>query len=238
MDNSDSEDQQSVVQVSENTEHMEGRSFTLRAVISGLLIGILVNLSNTYYGLRIGAGSSMSMVSGLLGYVGLKSFSGYTTLPFSPAENVLVISVATATGCMPVTAGFIGIVPALEYLIGPDEHGPLRVQFGNLVLWSIGICFFGIIFASLFREHFIEREKLPWPGARATAQLINTLHRRPQKSRTGSGNIFSDQESNREGHNSSSGEGCEPLLAQTNNIDWKDGLRSLLRGTIASAIIV
>jgi hypothetical protein len=54
---------------------MDDRSFTLRAIISGLLIGALVNLSNTYYGLRAGAASQMSMVSGLLGFVGFKLFS-------------------------------------------------------------------------------------------------------------------------------------------------------------------
>jgi hypothetical protein len=85
---------------------------------------VLVNLSTSYYGLRIGAGSQMSMVSGLWGFVGFKLFSKHTAVRFSAAENVLVISVATATGCMPVTAGFVGIIPALEYLIGPEENGP------------------------------------------------------------------------------------------------------------------
>jgi uncharacterized oligopeptide transporter (OPT) family protein len=70
---------------------------------------------------------------------------------------------------MPLTARFTGIIPALEYLKGPDENGLLRESFANLVLWLIGLCFFGIIFAALLREHFIEREQLPWPAASATA---------------------------------------------------------------------
>lgn len=83
---------------------MESRSLTLRAVASGHLIGLLVNISNTYDGLRVGAGSQMSMVSGLLGYAGFKVFSRYTTRRLLPTENVLLISVATASGCMPLTA--------------------------------------------------------------------------------------------------------------------------------------
>ena len=239
IDNSGSEVEQSIVQASEINDDMKGRSFTLRALIAGLLIGVLINLSNTYYGLRIGAGSSMSMVSGLLGYVGFNLFSKHTTVRFTPAENVLIVSVATATGLMPLTAGFIGIIPALEYLISPDENGPLRVDFGNLVIWSIGLCFFGIVFASLFREHFVEREKLPWPGATATAQIINTLHRRPQKPPTASPDILpSGLGSNRENYSSFNGEEQQGLLVRGNEIDWKAGLDSLLRGTIASAIIV
>lgn len=46
------------------------------------------------------------MVSGLLGYVDFKLFSKYTPTQFSRAENVLLISVATATGFMPLTAVF------------------------------------------------------------------------------------------------------------------------------------
>ena len=72
------------------------------------------------------------MVSGFLGYVGFKMLSNYMTIQFTSAINVLLISVATAAGCMPLTAGFIGIIPPFEYLIGPDENGPLRTEFPNL----------------------------------------------------------------------------------------------------------
>jgi uncharacterized oligopeptide transporter (OPT) family protein len=126
--------------------------FSLRAVAAGLFVGVLVNLSNTYYGLRIGVASQMSMVSTLLGFIGFKLISRYLTAPLTPAENVLLLSVSMATGCMPVTAGFVGIIPALEYLIGPEENGPLRLSFDSLIFWSIGLSFFGLIFAAAFRE--------------------------------------------------------------------------------------
>lgn len=240
MNNSDSEVQQSIVQAGEENDGAMDRSFTLRALISGLLIGVLVNLSNTYYGLRIGAGSQMSMVSGLLGYIGFKLFSRYTVIRFTAAENVLIISVATATGCMPVTAGFVGIIPALEYLIGPEENGPLRIDWEKLVLWSMGLCFFGLVFASLFREHFVVREKLPWPGPKATAHLINTLHHMPQKSPTTSDGIVSSSlatDATREEYNGSIVEE-QPLLAHGNDIEWKLGMNRLLQGATMSGILV
>lgn len=241
MDNGDSEVQQSIVQAGEENDDVMHRSFTLRALISGLFIGVFVNLSNTYYGLRIGAGSQMSMVSGLLGYIGFKLFSGYRAIRFTAAENVLIISVATAAGCMPVTAGFVGIIPALEYLIGPEENGPLSLDWENLVLWSMGLCFFGLIFASLLREHFIVREKLPWPGPKATAHLINTLHHMPHKSSTIFGGILSSslaEEATREGYNGSTVEEQQPLIAQGNDIEWKLGMNRLLQGATVSGIIV
>lgn len=128
VDNVDSEVQQSTIQA--NEEHDEGmdRNFTLRALVSGLFIDVLVNLWNIYYGLRIGVGSQMFMISGLLRYIELKMFSRYTATRYTTAENVLIISVATATECMPVTAGFVEIIPVFEYLIGPEENGPLHID--------------------------------------------------------------------------------------------------------------
>lgn len=216
------------------------RSFTLRALISGLIIGLLVNLSNTYYGLQTGVSNQMPMVSGLLGYVGFKLFSRYTTMQFSAPENVLIISVATATGCMPVTAGFTGVVPALEYVIGPEENGPLRIGWGILVLWSSGLCFFGLIFASLLREHFIVREKLPWPGPRATAHLINTLHHKSQKPTT----VYRDSlDSNLAVETASNPQDDstveeQPLLVKDDQTEWKARMRALLRGATVSGVLV
>jgi uncharacterized oligopeptide transporter (OPT) family protein len=157
------------------------RSFTVRAVAAGLLIGILINLSNTYYGLQAGSSSQMAMVSTLLGYGGFRAFQKCLKTPLSAAENVLITNVATATGCMPVTAGFTGTIPAPEYVIGSAENGPIRLSSTKLVVWSIGLCFFGLIFASLLRESLIVREKLPWPGPTATSFLIKPLHGRPNK---------------------------------------------------------
>ncbi|KAH7179158.1 uncharacterized protein B0J16DRAFT_386985 [Fusarium flagelliforme] len=194
------------------------RSFTLRVVLVGALVGVLVNLSN-YYGLRVGFASHMLTVLGLLGFAGFIVFSRWTSYPLSAEENVLIISVATATRAMPVTAGLIGIIPALEYLIGPTENGPLTLNWHDLILWSIGLCLFGLIFASWVRPYFIDREDLPWPGARVTAQLVKSLHLllpddmvRP--SDTASTLILEEEESDHEHQNSTRME-VQPLLGST-----------------------
>ncbi|PVH72143.1 hypothetical protein DL98DRAFT_596317 [Cadophora sp. DSE1049] len=206
---------------------MLGGNFTLRAIIAGLLIGLLVNLTNTYYGLRVGAGGRMSMVSGLLGYVGFKLISRCTHRPLTPEENVLLISVSTAAGCMPLTAGFIGIIPALEYLIGPDENGPLARGFLDLVMWSLGVAFFCIVFAALLREQFVEKEELPWPGARETAKLVETLHHEPKMA----------EEVDEDETNGLHDIEPEALLVHGHEVDWGSAMSSLLRGAIASGII-
>jgi uncharacterized oligopeptide transporter (OPT) family protein len=152
------------------------RSFSIRAIIVGLLIGILVNLSNTYYGLIAGSSQQMPIVSALLGYLIFKPLAKAGFRPLSRAENVLIVSTATATGCMPVTAGFAELIPALEYILEPADGGPLRLSWADMILWSLGLCFFGIIFAALLRERLVIPQDMPWPGATASSNVIKSLH--------------------------------------------------------------
>ncbi|KAH7112841.1 hypothetical protein B0J11DRAFT_542065 [Dendryphion nanum] len=45
------------------------------------------------------------------------------------------------------------------------------------MVWSLGVSYFGIMFATILRRHLVERDsKSLWPGASATAHLINALH--------------------------------------------------------------
>jgi uncharacterized oligopeptide transporter (OPT) family protein len=150
--------------------------FSLRALVLGLALGILVNLSNTYYGLQAGISSQMSMITGLLGYLTIKSLKRFSISPLSLGENVLIISAATATGCMPVTAGFTGVIPALEFVLGPEDGGHLHFTIVQLLLWSLGLAFFGIAFAAWLRKRFVEKGEWPWPGPKAAARLVLALH--------------------------------------------------------------
>ena len=179
------------------------------------------------------------MVSGLLDYIVFKISSRFTTTQFSAPENVSIISVATATGCMPVTAGFTGVIPALEYIIGSEENGPFRIGWGNLVLWSFGLCFFGLMFASLLRDYFIVREKLPWPGPRATAHLINTLHHKSQKLITVHDSLDSNLTVDTTSHSQDGATFEEqPLPSKENQTEWKARMETLFRGATVSGILV
>ncbi|KAI0096582.1 oligopeptide transporter [Nemania sp. FL0031] len=151
-------------------------SFSLRALTLGLALGVLVNAANTYYGLQAGISSQMPMITGLLGYMIVQSLRGFAVKPLSFGENVLVISAATATGCMPVTAGFTGVIPALEFVLAPEDGGRLHLNTARLLLWSFGSAFFGIAFAAWLRKPLIEKRESPWPGAHATARMLRTLH--------------------------------------------------------------
>ncbi|TLD25669.1 putative oligopeptide transporter [Venturia nashicola] len=152
------------------------QNFTFRGVLVGLVIGVIINFSNMYFGLQTGWVSGMAMPSALLGFAYFRTVANYLNFPFSPVENVLVQSVAGSVGTMPLGCGFVGVVPALEYLLLPEEGGPLNIGILKLVVWSVGIAFFGVVFAVPLRRQVIIREKLKFPSGTATALMIGVLH--------------------------------------------------------------
>ena len=154
----------------------QAQNFTWRSVFVGLAIGVLICFSNTYFGLQTGWVSGMAMPAALIGFAFFKSISKHLDLPFTPVENVLVQTVAGAVGTMPLGCGFVGVMPALNYLLKPEENGPLVLSTGYLMLWSLGLCFFGVVFVVPLRKEFIIREKLKFPSGTATALVISVLH--------------------------------------------------------------
>ena len=164
--------------------------FTLRAVLAGLLIGCLLAFTNLYLGLQSGWVSMMSLQSALLGFAIFKvvprtlSVAGrrfyFMTTPFTPEENVLVQTTAVAVGIMPLTAGLVGVIPALTKLDqNKDGSPPIDLDWLTLIGWCAALAYFGVFFASPLREPMILREKLAFPSGTATAQLISVLHKQP-----------------------------------------------------------
>jgi OPT family oligopeptide transporter len=154
----------------------EPQNFTFRGVAVGLVIGVVICFSNMYFGLQTGWVSGMAMPSALLGFAYFKAVSRLLSYPFSPVENVLVQSVAGSVGTMPLGCGFVGVMPALNFLLKPEENGPLTIGLWKLIVWAVGIAFFGVVFAVPLRKQFIIREKLKFPSGTATALMIGVLH--------------------------------------------------------------
>ncbi|KAH8601372.1 oligopeptide transporter-like protein [Bisporella sp. PMI_857] len=156
----------------------EGQNFTFRGILVGLGVGLIICFSNMYFGLQTGWVSSMAMPSSLIGFAFFKTVSKHLDLPFTPVENVLVQTVAGSMGTMPLGCGFVGVMPALNYMLQPEENGPLFLSLWKLILWSLGLCFFGVVFAVPLRRQVIIREKLKFPSGTATALMIGVLHGR------------------------------------------------------------
>lgn len=247
--------------------------FTLRALLLGLAIGVLIAFSNTYFGLQTGWISGMAMPSALVGFAYFKGLrvlmgrlgDGFTRYGFgenfSEVENVLVQTVAGSVGTMPLGCGFVGVVPALEFLLKPSEApqsgsedpdivaalamsvktGGLRLPTGKLVLWALGICFFGVVFAVPLRKEVIVREKLKFPSGTATALMIGVLHGGEKQKSTKNEDQEDEEEgraligeSQRDSHEQGRGESQDEAAKR----DWKRQIRLLTYSFSISGLYV
>ncbi|KAJ3757415.1 OPT oligopeptide transporter protein-domain-containing protein [Lentinula raphanica] len=150
--------------------------FSFPAIIIGLLIGCLLCFTNLYFGLQTGFISMMSLQSALIGFL----VSKILPTPLTPQEIILVQTTATATGTMPLAAGFVGIIPALG-LIDTERDGspPIHLTWMAGIGWSCAVAFFGVFLSPPIRKQVIIEEELAFPSGTATAQLISVLHKLP-----------------------------------------------------------
>ncbi|KAM3537726.1 hypothetical protein ARSEF1564_009350 [Beauveria bassiana] len=214
-----------------------GQNFTIRAVTAGLAIGTVICAANVYFGLQTGWVSIMSMPASLMGFGIFRLLRSHIELPFSPVENVFVQSVACGMAIMPLGCGFVGVIPAIDYLLSPEERGSLNLSTWQLVIWSLGLCYFGVVFAVLLRKQVIIRERLRFPSGFSTAVLISVLHGQSTQSKqaldkASKGGFASlvpqDNENDEQAEEVSvAARGGEPAIAQSGT-DWAANLRLLL----------
>lgn len=227
---------------------------TLRATIAGLFVGSLIMLANFQFGLQTGWVSMMSLPAALLSYGIIKSIP--SSIPFTPQENVYAQSVAVAVATGPLAFGFIGIIPAIEKLMTHEESGfhenwvPFAPSW-KLIVWSIGLAFFGVFFAVPLRQEFIVKQKLKFPSGKATAMLIGVFHNSPvynndddegvkQSKANSNNNKASDQtllDSNEDTHlitNSSVND--VPLPNSNNEQVYSRNINILMKTTLVSSL--
>ncbi|KAL0574740.1 OPT superfamily [Marasmius crinis-equi] len=118
----------------------------------------------------------MSLQSSLIGFL----ISRMLPIPLTPQEIVVVQSTAVATGTMPLSAGFVGILPALG-LIDEVRDGspPIHLSWVAGLGWACAVAFFGVFISPPIRKQVIVKEQLAFPSGTATAQLISVLHDLP-----------------------------------------------------------
>ncbi|KAK1491600.1 hypothetical protein CCUS01_14214 [Colletotrichum cuscutae] len=152
-------------------------SLTLRSTAVGIIVGFLICLSNTYFGLRTGFLAIMSLPSTILGFAFFKMVQDHLAFPFTPQEHATMVVIASSLGLMPFTIGSVGILPAMEFLTNESENGPFRLDWSQLCVWSIGVSILGVAVTLPLRKRFLVQEPLPFPFGTSSAAMIGSLHR-------------------------------------------------------------
>ncbi|KAK1993962.1 OPT superfamily oligopeptide transporter [Colletotrichum falcatum] len=149
---------------------------TLRSTVVGTVVGTLICLSNTYFGLGTGFIAIMSLPSTILGFAFFKMIHDHLEVPFTPQEHTVLVVVASSLGLMPFTIGTVGILPAMEFLTDSSENGPFHLDWTRLLVWSVGVSVLGVAVTLPLRKTFLVHELLPFPFGTSSAAMIGSLH--------------------------------------------------------------
>ena len=119
----------------------------------------------------------MSIQSAILGYGFLLLFNKLTDFfPFTLQDSVILQTVSVATCTMPLTAGFVGIVPALSIyfkrLLDDDTSTAFLVTATSQIIWCFSIAFLGVFLAIPLRKLYILEKKLLFPFGVASASVL------------------------------------------------------------------
>src|SRR5262249_41226348 len=89
---------------------------TLRALLSGALVGMLLAIGNVYMGLKTGFVESGQLTASILGFFLLSTSARASGRPFTVWENNIAQTTAASMAAMPGAAGLLGSLPALALL--------------------------------------------------------------------------------------------------------------------------
>ncbi len=146
------------------------RQLTVRAIITGFVLGALLAPCNIYTGLKIGFSFNMSIAAALLSYAwwnGLHRFGA--AKHWGLLENNINQTAASSAASI-LSAGLVAPIPALALLTGQEMTYPV------LTVWVFVVSFAGIACALAVRRQMLEREALPFPNGIATAETITEIY--------------------------------------------------------------
>ncbi|MBL8827130.1 MAG: OPT/YSL family transporter [Planctomycetaceae bacterium] len=146
---------------------------TPRAVITGMLIGGVMSISNLYVGLKTGWGLGVTITSCIIAYAVFKFLEvivpPYRDRPFSTLENYTMSSAASAAGYMS-SAGLVSAMPAL-YLTTQR-----LMEWWEIMLWLGALSTLGVFMAIPLKRQLINIDQLPFPSGIATAETLKSMH--------------------------------------------------------------
>lgn len=136
--------------------------FTIRALLIGLVMSVVLGAANAYLGLKAGMTIAATYPAAVIGMAILKVFKG----------SILEENFARTVGSIgeSVAAGAIFTLPAFFVAgIWTDFFTPAHYITASLILVCGGVL--GIMFVALLRRVMVEDKELPFPESVAAAEI-------------------------------------------------------------------
>src|SRR5204863_5911777 len=138
--------------------------FTAKAIVIGVLFGLLFGASTVYLGLRAGLTVSASIPIAVLAISVLKKLGGSTIL-----ENNIVQTIGSAGET--VAGGVVFTIPALIFL---TPYGPSYFSYFQITMLALAGGILGVLMMVPLRRALIVKEHgvLPYPEGAACADVL------------------------------------------------------------------
>ncbi len=149
------------------------RQLSPRSIISGMLIGGIMSVSNLYVGLKTGWGLGVTITACIIAFAVFRTletlFARFRNDPFTILENYTMSSSASAAGYMS-TAGLVSSIPALYMTTGR------QLEWWEMMSWLAALSMLGVFMAVPLKRQLINVDKLPFPTGLATAETLKSMH--------------------------------------------------------------
>ena len=141
---------------------MKMPEFTLRAVLLGLVMTVILGAANAYLGLRAGQTIAATYPAAVIGMAVLRLFKG----------SILEENIARTVGSIgeSVAAGAIFTIPAFVIVRAWSSFDTFEAYWQSSALMLVGGTL-GILFVTLLRRVMVEDPELPYPESSAAAEI-------------------------------------------------------------------
>src|SRR5215475_3670859 len=143
-------------------ENMEMKEFTLRAVLLGLAMTVVLGAANAYLGLRAGITIAATYPAAVVGMAILRGWKGSVL-----EENIARTSGTIGEG---IAAGAIFTIPAFLIAGVWTSFGVSEAYVKTTALIVVGAVL-GVLFISLVRKGMVEDPELPFPESVAASEI-------------------------------------------------------------------
>jgi uncharacterized oligopeptide transporter (OPT) family protein len=142
---------------------------TLRAGLTGMVLGGVLALTNLYVGIRTGWTLGVGLTSVIVSFAAFKVLSAIGLgKEMTVLENNAMQSIATSAGYM--TTPLVSSFPAYMLVTG---HVPPAL---HVAIWMGLLSVLGVLFAFPLKKRFINDEQLPFPEGYAAGVVMDNLH--------------------------------------------------------------
>src|SRR6202171_3750743 len=156
-------------------EKMEMKEFTLRAVLLGLLMTIVLGAANAYLGLRAGITIAATYPAAVIAMAAMRAWKG----------SLLEENIARTAGSIgeSVAAGAIFTIPAFLLAKAWPSFRFADAYWKSTALIMVG-SILGVLFISLVRRVMVEDPELPFPESVAAAEIHKAGQRGAQAAKS------------------------------------------------------